>query len=405
MDLQKCKEEYAELLVTGGICLKPGEKVIVNTDVSTREMALLTAKKCYEHGASKVEIRWSCGQADALDYAYGDLEAMKRVDAWEEERMKQQVEELPCMIHLLASEPLAYTDKMVEHQAKITKARFQVLLKYREQMQDKYKWTVGGIPTESWAGQVFPGEERGLERLWREVLETLYISGDGTSQETWEKKWEASWSHMDALNEMGLRSLHMTTGLGTDLTLELHPDAQWHCGAFRERGFAANLPSEELYTSPLAGKAEGTLVASCPLIYSNQRISGLCLTFCQGKVVQVSAEEGETFFQNLVETDEGASMVGEVAIVDRYSPIRKAGHLFYHTLYDENAACHVAVGRGFPFVLKNFEAMTDEQRLNCGLNNSAIHCDIMWGTDDTRITGTREDGSRVLIMEQGEWRL
>lgn len=403
MDLKRCKEEYAKLLVLGGIRLRPGERVIINSDVSTAEMAELTAKICYEYGASIVDVRWTDTRIDSLHYAFAAMEELEKVESWEEERMALQVKQLPCMIHLLSSEPQEYTPEMVDRQQRSMKKRLPVIMKYREQMQDKYRWTIGGVPTQAWADQVFPGEKDNLRHLWEDVLKTVMINGDGTAVEKWERKWQRLWSHMDALNALQLRTLHMTTGLGTDLTVELHPQAEFHAGAYREAGYAANLPSEELYTSPLAGKAEGKLVASCPLIYQNQYIEGLELTFTDGKVSEVKAAKGEEFFKRLVRMDEGASMIGEVAIVDKKSPVGRLGHLMYHTLYDENAACHVAVGRGFPFVLKNFSAMSDEERLNCGLNHSGIHCDIMYGTDDTRITGKTADGSSVKIMENGTW--
>lgn len=403
MDLQKCKEEYAELLVMGGICLKSGERVIINSDVSTAEMAELVARKCYENGASVVDVRWTSNRMDSLHYAFASMAELEKVEKWEEERMALQVEQLPCMIHLLSSEPQEYTNEMVERKQKAMEGKLPIILKYREQMQDKYKWTVGGVPTQSWADQVFPGEEGNLRHLWEDVLKTVMVNGDGTSVAKWEEKWRRSWAHMDALNALGLKTLHMKTGLGTDLTVELHPEGEFHAGAYREAGYAANLPSEELYTSPLAGKAEGKLVASCPLVYDSQFIEGLELTFTDGCVADVRAKEGEAFFKKLVALDEGAGRIGEVAIVDKESPIGKLGHLMYHTLYDENAACHVAVGRGFPFILKNFAEMSDDERLNSGLNHSGIHCDIMFGTKDTEITGVTKDGQEVTIMKDGSW--
>lgn len=403
MDIERCKEEYAELLVTVGICLKPGERVLIHSDVSIWKMAELVAKTAYQHGASKVDIHWSSGRSEALDYAYGDLEVLKRVEEWEEKKAELQGKELPCVIYLLSSEPINYTPEMVMRQSEVTVARLAVLLKYREAMQDKYKWTIGGVPTQSWANQVFPGELGNLNHLWKDIFQTVLINGDKKSPSRWARKWEQLWAHMDQLNRLKLQFLHLKTGLGTDLTVELHPDGLWKSGANREEGYVANLPTEELFTSPLAGKAEGVIVASCPIVYSNQLIDGLCLEFQNGKVTKVTAKEGEAFFQQLVKTDEGAAMLGEVAIVDKHAPVGKLGHLMYHTLYDENAACHVAIGRGFPFVLKNFADLSDKERQNCGLNQSGIHCDIMFGTEDTTITGLCRDGKKVTLFSNGEW--
>lgn len=403
IDLKRCKEEYAELLVMGGICLKPGERVMINADVSTAEMAEIVARVCYEHGASIVDVHWSDAKLESLHYAFASLGELKKVEKWEEERMALQAEQLPCKICLMSSEPQDYTPEMEARKQESDKAKLPIILKYREQMQDKFKWTVGGVPTQAWADQVFPGEENNLMHLWEDVLTTVLVNGDGTAVKKWEAKWQKAWNRMDALNALNLRTLHMKTGLGTDLTVELHPQGEFHAGAYRDAGYAANLPSEELYTSPMAGKAEGRLVASCPFIYQDHYVEGLKLTFEKGKVTEVKADKGEAFFKNLVQMDEGASMIGEVAIVDKNSPIGKLGHLMYHTLYDENAACHVAVGRGFPFILKNFAEMSDEERMHSGLNHSGIHCDIMYGTDDTEIMGVTADGRKVKIMEKGVW--
>lgn len=405
MDLRRCMEEYAELLVVGGINLQPGERVILNSDVSITEMAEIVTRKCYEHGAAFVDVRWSNVKMESYHYAFADMEELKKVEKWQEERLALQVEQLPAMVYLMSSEPQEYTKEMLDRKQEALLAQLPIVMKYKDQMQDKYKWTIIGVPTQAWADQVFPGEENNLMHLWEDVLATVMVNGDGTAVEKWAKKWNAAWDHMDALNALEFCSLHMKTGLGTDLKVELHPDGEFHAAAYRHAGYAANIPSEELYTSPLAGKAEGKMVASCPLVYQDQFIDGIELTFENGRVSEVKATQNEEFLKQLVATDEGAGMLGEVAIVDKESPIGKLGHLMYHTLYDENAACHVAIGRGFPFVLKNFANMTDEERLNCGLNKSGVHCDIMFGTDDTEITGITKDGREICIMKDGLWQI
>ncbi len=399
---EACLEEYAALIVKEGIQLHQGEQVLINSDVSIWPMAERVSRMCYQNGASRVVIHWSSSREEAMDYAYGDLEKLTRVDDSLIAMYQEQSEQLPCLIHLLTSDPQQFNEKV---QAEVRNAKMEKLMPYILKMRGNYRWTAVCIPSESWAEQVFPEEADRLDHLWKDVLSALMINGDGSSIERWQEKFRSMWKHMDSLNGLDLRSLHLHSELGTDLTVSLHEKAMFACASGPEDGMAVNLPSEELFTSPIAGKAEGTLVASCPLVYENTLIENLKLQVQNGKVSGVHASRGEDFMKHLVQTDEGASMLGEVAIVDRHSPIRALGHLLYHTLFDENAACHVAIGRGFPFVLKDYRNMTSEQIHACGINESAIHCDIMWGTDEAGIDGTDRNGNVIAIMKHGEWQL
>lgn len=403
MDFRKCLEEYADLLVLGGIRLNKGEKVIIKSDIETSDMAMLVAKKCYENGASYVSIDWNNPALDAMHYSYANLEDLKMKE-WEVKKWDLQLEQLPCVINIIATNPQEYTKEMLANRQVVESNRLPIIGSYRTAMMDKHKWTAGCVATQVWADQVFPNEEDNLTHLWNDIFSSLMINGDGTAVSKWDEKWNNAWAHMDALNAYEFKSLHLQTELGTDLKVDLIPGGLFHAAAYRDMNYAANLPSEELYTSPFAGKAEGKVVASCPLFYNDQYIDGLELTFKDGKVVEVKANEGETFFKNLVSMDEGASRLGEVAIVDKNSPIRKLGHLMYHTLFDENAACHIAVGKGFPNVLKETNLSMEEIKER-GINSSAIHCDIMWGTEDTLITGITKDDQIVTIMENGSWKI
>lgn len=405
MDLNACEEEYAKLIVEGGIGLKDGDNVIINADTSIAEFAMKVVRACYVHGAGKVEVRWSSTMKDELDYRYGNPEILGKVTGWEEEQMKEQADELPCLIHLLTSDPVHSTEEEAARQADAQTKRLSVLMPYILKMRNHYKWTAACIPTQKWADLVFPDEENRLDHLWNDVLNALMINGDGTAVEKWNRKFKGMWKRMDLLNHMCLSSLHMQSELGTDLTVKLYPLARFACARGPEDPCMVNLPSEEIFTSPAAGKAEGTLVASMPLIHNNQRIEKLVLQFHEGKVCHVSASLGQQYFENLICTDAGACMLGETAIVDKDSPIFRMHHLFHHTLFDENAACHVAVGKGFPFVIDDWKNMTTEEIKACGINESAIHCDIMWGTEHACITGMTADGTTVEILKDGKWQI
>lgn len=407
MDLRKCKEEYARLLVLGGVCLKEGERVVIASDVVSAEMAELVAKTAYECGASKVEMRWSSARVDAYAYEHANVEFLKEFDEWEEKKWELQVEQLPCLINLVSSEPIEFTSEMLTNQANVMKERAPKIMSYRDKMDGKFKWTIGGVATQAWADQVFPGEEGNLDHLWRSIFTTLMITGEGDSIEKWDETWEKIHAHEDYLNKLDLKTVHVETSLGTDLTMDLSEDVLWEGGSDRVLGNAPNLPSAEVFTSPVASSTEGVMVSSKPLVCQNQVIEGIRLVFKEGKIVEATAEKGEEFFKKYLETDEGALRLGEIAIIDKYSPIKNAGHVFFHTLFDENVACHIAIGRAFPFLLKDFKNMTAEEVAasiaRTDLNQSGIHCDIMFGTPDVTVTGTTRDGKVVEIMKNGEW--
>jgi len=407
MDLRKCKEEYARLLVLGGVKLEKGERVVIASDVVSAEMAELVAKTAYECGASKVEMRWSSARVEAYGYEYANIDFLKEFDEWESKKWELQVEQLPCLINLVSSEPIEFTSEMLANQADVMKERAPKIMSYRNQMDGKFKWTIGGVATQSWADQVFPGEENNLEHLWRSIFTTLMITGEGDSIEKWDATWEKIHAHEDYLNNLNLKTVHVETGLGTDLTMNLSEMVLWEGGSDRTLGNAPNLPSAEVFTSPVASSTEGVMVSSKPLVCQNQVIEGIRLVFKEGKIVEATAEKGEEFFKKYLETDEGALRLGEIAIIDKYSPIKNAGHVFYHTLFDENVACHIAIGRAFPFLLKDFAGMSSEEVAEniekADLNQSGIHCDIMFGTPDVTITGTTRDGKVIEIMKNGEW--
>lgn len=405
MDLDICKKEYAELIVRGGIRLKPGEKVLINSDVATQEMARLVARSCYENGAGKVEIRWTDRHLDRMSVQYAHEDILKSVSGWEELQMKEQADELPCLIHLLSTDLIDSDDNYADKQAAARSARLQVLLPHILRMRNRYKWTAVCVPTEAWADLLFPNKDHNLEQLWEEVLTAVLVDGDGTSVQKWQDKLESMWTHLNVLNHMSLRSLHLESELGTDLWVELHPKVRFCCASGPKDEAFVNIPSEEIFTSPISGKAEGTLVASCPLIHENNYVNKLKLQFQNGVVTEVSATEGEAFFRKLVQTDDGAARLGEVAIVDRHSPVKALGHLMYHTLFDENAACHIAVGHGFNFAVEDYKNCTPEDIAACGINQSGIHCDVMWGTDHARITGITASGRAVTILADGEWQI
>jgi aminopeptidase len=285
--------------------------------------------------------------------------------------------------------------------------RWKVIKPIRDSMENKYQWVIAAAPGKAWAKKVFPelGEAEAVEKLWEAILYTSRAEGDGVK--AWQEHNADLKSRCEYLNSLGLRKLHYKSANGTDFTVGLIPQAQFLAGAEDTLGtnvrFNPNIPSEEVFTSPMKGQAEGIVYSTRPLSYRGTMIENFSIRFENGKVTEVKAQKGEDALKTLVNMDEGSKMLGECALVPFDSPIRNSGIMFYNTLFDENAACHLALGDGFANCIKDFENYTLEQCREMGINSSMIHEDFMIGSEDLNITGETESGERVQIFKNGNW--
>ena len=269
----------------------------------------------------------------------------------------------------------------------------------------KYKWVIAGVPGKAWARKVFPDlkDDEAIEALWKAILKTSRVDGNDPV-ENWNKHNNFLVSQRQKLKELDLRKLYYKASNGTDFEVELIPGISWGAGieeAPNKGSFNPNIPSEEVFTSPIAGKCEGTLVASKPLSYNGELIEDFSITFEGGKVKEVHAKKNQKLLEQMVAMGEGAKMLGEVALVPFSSPINESGILFYNTLYDENAVCHVALGAGFKELLD--VNLTTEEAKAKGINDSMIHVDFMVGTKDLSIIGEDANGKRTQLFKDGEW--
>lgn len=402
-------KRYAHLIVRTGANVQPGQKVLLRVQADQAEMAALVVEECYRAGAKYVSIDWSWDTIDRLHYQYADTEVLGEVLPWEVAKGEQQVKDLPVRIFLCSDDPDALNGMDAEKVSTVHQMRAKVLRKFRYQMDGRHQWCIAGVPCVNWAKKVFPdcSDEEAVEQLWKAILKCCYMDTGRDAVEVWAEHTAKTQSKSAWLNAQNFVKLHYKSSNGTDFTVGLIPSARWdgagdtnHTnGAF----FTPNLPTEEVFTTPMKGQAEGTLVSTKPLSWNGQIIDQFSITYQNGKAVSCKAKMGEEVLEQMLHMDEGASMLGEVALVPKESPINQSGLLFYNTLFDENACCHMAAGMGFGEVIDGYLDMTREELGEKGVNDSLIHVDYMVGSDDLEITGFRADGSSEKIFVNGTW--
>ena len=399
--------KYAELIVRTGANVQPGQVVSLTVAVEQHEFAALITEECYKAGAKKVNVDWTSDVQNRLNFLYAEQDVLAAVLPWQEEKLKQMVEDLPCRIFIVSDDPDALNGIDPAKISFVSQSRGKVIKPYRNAIDGKHQWVIAAHPSEKWAKKCFPDAEDAMDRLWDAVLKTVRVRDDNDPVAEWKAHTDFIEEKAAWLNAQKFTSLHYSSANGTDFTVELIPDALWEGagienplnGAF----YIPNMPTEEILTSPAAGKCEGTLVAVKPLSWNSQLIEDFSITFENGRAVSCKAGKGQELLKQMLKMDDGAAMLGEVALVPKESPVNQCGFLFYETLFDENACCHCAVGMGFKEVLPGGDGMTMEEAKERGINDSMIHVDFMVGADDLRIDGIREDGSAVPVFRNGTW--
>ncbi len=398
--------EYATLLARKGVAVLPGEEVWINSQLDQVEFVRMVVEECYKAGAKKVRVRFHDNQIVRMNYQYMSMKELCKVAEYTISEYKYMVKHLPSMLHIVSDDPDSL--KGIK-QSIISKSSMKVSKKvkpYRNQMDGKYKWCIAAVPSKPWAKQIFPSleENEAEEALWNAILSCSRV--DGSALDNWDKHNNNLQTKVKELEALDLQYLEYKASNGTDFKVELMKGVHWGAGIEKTsdgRVFNPNIPSEEVFTSPKAGSCEGIVYASKPLSYNGQLIEGFSVRFKDGKVSEVKAKKNQKLLEQMVKMDEGASMLGEVALVPFDSPINKSGLLFFETLYDENAACHLALGHGFKELLPNGENMTSEEAKAFGLNDSIIHVDFMIGTEDLEIVGTSFSGKKTTLFKNGNW--
>lgn len=406
MDVNKLKG-YAELIVRVGANIQKGQDVVISAELDQPEFIEMLVEECYKAGAAEVRVEWTHQPLKLLHVQYQSVERLGSVVGWEKQRLLHRAETLPAMIYLESADPSGLDTLDQEKWGKSVQMRWGVIKPIRDEMENKYQWCIAAVPGKKWAKKVFPelSEAEAVEKLWEAILYTSRAEHDGVA--AW-REHNADLKHRcDYLNSLSLRRLHYSSANGTDLTVGLIPEAQFLAGAEKTLGagvvFNPNIPSEEVFISPMKGEAEGIVYSTRPLSYRGTMIENFSVRFENGRVSEVHAEKGEAALKTMVNMDEGAKMLGECALVPYDSPIRNSGTMFYNTLFDENAACHLALGDGFANCIRDYDKYTLEQCRKMGINMSMIHEDFMIGSEDLSITGITENGESVRIFKNGNW--
>ena len=400
-------QKYAQLLARVGLNVQKGQTVFVEAALDQPDFVTMVVEECYKAGASEVYVDWSHQPVAKINSNYRTLESLSSLAPWAKAKWEFKAQNYSCRLWIESEDPDGMKGADQEKLSKARQAMYPQIKPFRMALENKHQWCIAAVPGKAWAKKVFPNlpEDEAMEAMWKVILHTSRADGDDPVA-----AWQAHNEDLDKrcayLNGLGLKYLEYKSANGTDLKVELLEDGIFAGGnekTLQGNVFNPNIPTEEVFTSPKAGAAEGIVYSTKPLSYMGELIDNFSMRFENGKVVEVKAEQGEELLKKMVSMDEGAGMLGECALIPYDSPINESGVLFYNTLFDENASCHFAVGHGFNECLKGFENLTDEQCKEKGINDSMIHVDFMIGSRDMSIVGVTKDGKRVQIFENGNW--
>lgn len=405
MDVKRLNN-YAELIVKKGINPTPGQEVIIIAGLDEIDFTRSVVEKCYQSGAAKVIVDWKDMPLAKLDQIYQSEETLSSIENWEVEKLKWRCEKLPALIWLDSEDPDGMDGIDQGKRARAQMARFPKIKPYRDEMENKFQWCIAGVPGVKWAQKVFPDlpANEAVEKLWEAILDAARANGDPLAN--WEEHNKTIHRRCDELNAKKLTALRYHSANGTDFKVGLMKQGIFAGGAEKDlsgRVFNPNIPSEEIFTTPERGKADGLLVATKPLSWQGTLIEDFSIRFENGRAVEVKAAKGREALERMISMDENAAFLGECALISWNSPINNTGILFYNTLFDENACCHLALGRGFDNCVKDYEKYSQQELREMGVNDSMIHVDFMIGSKDLEITGITEEGDEVEIFRNGVW--
>ena len=398
--------EYAKLIVRCGLNVQKGQEVMILAGLDQPEFVQMVVEEAYKAKAKKVMVEWSYQPLEKLGVRYQALKTLGTVEEWEKARQEHMCQTLPARLYLESEDPDGLKGMNMDKAAKARQMKYPILKPYRDRRENRDQWCIAAVPGAAWAKKVFPGmrTSAAVEKLWQAILTTARVTEDPVA--AWEAHNADLKARCDYLNGLNIRSLHYTADNGTDLTVGMIPEARW-CGggetSLQGIYFNPNIPTEECFISPIRGSAEGVVHATKPLSYQGQLIENFYVRFENGKVVEAKAEKGEELLNTMISMDEGAAYLGECALVPQRSPIAESGLLFYNTLFDENAACHLALGFGFADTIDDFQNKTLEECRALGVNDSMIHVDFMIGCDTMNIDAICADGQVVPVFRNGNW--
>lgn len=405
--MQKTRlKQYARLIARMGCNVQKGQDVFLEAELDQPEFVAMVTDELYKAGARKVVVNFTYQPLTKLHVRHRSVKTLSTVDSYEEARLQYMAEHFPCRLYLVSEDPDGLKGVNLSKMAKGRQGQYPIVKPYRDKIEGKHQWCIAAVPGAAWAKKMFPhlSKHQAMEKLWEAILATSRVDEDPIA--AWENHNRDLKARCDYLNGLGIESLHYTASNGTDLTVGMIPQARFSGGSetlANGVSFNPNIPTEECFISPKRGVAEGIVYATKPLCYQGQLIENFYLRFEGGKAVEAKAEVNDALLQEMLNMDEGARYLGECALVPFNSPINETGLLFYNTLFDENACCHLAMGMGYIDTIQGYHDKTLEECRALGINDSMIHEDFMIGTADLSITAHCRDGRDVNLFENGTW--
>ena len=397
---------YAKLIAAAGVNVQKGQEVFIAASVEVAPFVQILVEECYKRKAKKVVVDWDYQPLTRLDVRYQSLTTMSKLDNYVEARWQHYVDTIPCRIYLESDDPDGLKGVNQEKMAKAKQKYYPIIKGYRDQIENKYQWCIAAVPGKAWAKKLFPElrMNQAVEKLWEAILATSRVTEDPLA--AWEAHNADLHARCEYLNSLGIKELRYHSANGTDFTAGMIPEGVFAGGgetSLQGIFFNPNIPTEECFISPMKGVAEGIVYATKPLSYQGQLIEDFWIRFHEGKAVEWHAEKNEELLGRILSMDEGSCYLGECALVPYDSPVNKTGLLFYNTLFDENACCHLALGFGFPDCIRDYQNRTLEECRALGVNDSMVHEDFMIGSPDLSIDALCRDGKVVPIFRDGTW--
>ena len=403
-------KKYADFIVRVGVNPQPGQTLIIRCSLEAAPLARLCVRSAFEAGARDVQVDWNDNAVSRSRMELGSEEALTDFKPYQLRRYLDYAESegSVCVLHLIADDPEVYAGLDSAKISRVNAANRKFMAPWREYtMNDRVQWSIAAMPSAPWAKKMFPDldTDAAIEKLWQLIFDVCRVTG-GDPVGEWKAHLDRLMTLRDKMNAFDLESVHFKSSNGTDLTVGLADGAIWESAASKsEKGvvFLPNIPTEECFISPMRGVAEGIVYATKPLSYQGQLIDRFWIRFHEGKAVEWHAEVNNDLLTKLIEMDEGSAYLGECALVPFDSPINQSGILFYNTLFDENACCHLALGMGFADTINDFEHKTLAECRALGVNDSMIHEDFMIGSEDMDIDAVCENGDVVPVFRHGNW--
>ncbi|MCQ2770389.1 MAG: aminopeptidase [Clostridia bacterium] len=400
-------KQYARLIAVKGAGIQKGQEVVIRCGLDQIDFITILTEECYKAGAAKVSVEFNHQAISKLHYKYRTLKNLSKVENWEIEKLKHRVEKLPALIYIDSEDPDGMKGVNQVKVSKSNQAIYPITKPYRDAMEGKYQWCIAAVPGEKWAKKVFPNDRKSvaMEKLWDAILKTARADGNNPVED-WNNHNKNLQSRCDYLNSLGIAKLKYSSSNGTDFEVGLIDNGIFIGGCEKTPSgveYNPNMPSEEVFTSPMKGKAEGIVYSTKPLSYRGELIEDFSITFKDGKAVDCSAKKNEDLLKDMISMDEGAAYLGECSLIPYDSPIRNTEITFFNTLFDENACCHLALGMGFMECIKDHNNYSLEEVRDMGINDSQIHVDFMIGSVDMKIDAITKEGKIVPIFRDGNW--